>query len=204
MFRVLPMPLVVLVASTATLRVDEMNGLPVVRSVVVITSGVAGVLLAVVYYMSASQTFMWPQRIVAVASRMRLVKTEIQQHVLVLVYKMSVRVSLFMFHQTLCARLFKSTLDVNLRVNKVAFAMTAYFMIVFVVGVTGVISDNAPRFVRQMLRVLRGFSDFVYKDIDEMIGILLHCAVRHLLARSESLIFMQNCSSTERMHRYWR
>ena len=177
MFRVLPMPLVVLVASTATLRVDEMNSLPVVRSVVVITSGVAGLLLAVVYYMSTSQTFLWPQRIVAVASRMRLVKTEIQQHMLVLVYKMSVRVSLFMFHQRLCARLFKSTLDVNLRVNKVAFAMTAYFMIGFVVGVTGVISDNAPRFVRQMLRALRGFSDFLYKDTDEMIGILLHCTL---------------------------
>ena len=49
-YRVLPIPLMLLFASCAALRVDDIMTKPTLRSIIILTAGIAGVLLSVIYY----------------------------------------------------------------------------------------------------------------------------------------------------------
>ena len=59
LLRVLPVPIILIVSSTAALRTETTTTPIVLRGIVVTTSGVAGILLSGIYYLSTSPTFLW-------------------------------------------------------------------------------------------------------------------------------------------------
>jgi len=173
-FRVLPIPSILLFSSMASLRVDDISTQPALRGVIIMTAGIAGFFLSVVYYFSAAPSFLWPERLVAVAERTRLVSTEIEKHVLVLIYNMAARVALVVFHHTLCCRLFADSVNIKDPVNKTIFITAAVFVIQIFTLLTALVGENTPRFIRPLAMSLRSFSDFMTRDVDVLIGIVLH------------------------------
>jgi len=174
LFRVLPIPVVLLVSSMASLRVEDISTQPALRSVIVFTAGLSGFFLAVVYYFSAAPAFLWPERVVAIAERANLISTEIEKHVLVLLYNLAARIGLIIFHHTLCCRLFLGSVDVTNVVNRTIFIAAAAFTIQIFTLVSVLVSDNTPRFIKPLAMSVRTFGDFMCRDADVLIGIILH------------------------------
>ena len=84
-YRVLPIPTMLLFASCAALRVDDIMTKPTLRSIIIVTAGIAGVMLSVVYYWATSPSFLWPTRVVDVANRLGRF-SEVQKNYVVIAY----------------------------------------------------------------------------------------------------------------------
>lgn len=173
-FRILPVPLILMVCSTAAVRVSDFDGIPAVRGVVVVTAGIAGLLLTGVYFMSTSPSFFWPQRVIAIGERLGLTSSEVGKRSVILMYNMCVRVFLVVFHMKLCGRLFSETLDTEQRQNKIVFALAAFCTVHCVVHISSLISDIPLPMFKHIARTMRIFSDFCFRDVDEVIGLALH------------------------------
>ena len=179
-FRIVPLPALLFLSAMVAITADDSSATAPLRGVVVFTSGVAGVLLAGVYYMSTSPVFLWPQRVVALCEKLRVVRGEVDRRILILLYNMTIRVFLLVFHIQLCERLFSQTVDTNLRQNKVIFVMCGCCALYCVVSVSSIIGDNPLAAFRGLAFSLRAFSDFCYRDIDEVVGLILHVAIATL------------------------
>ena len=179
-FRILPIPCLLMLSSMVTIRADDLSAGPPLRGVVTLTSGVAGILLTGVYYMSTSPLFLWPQRVVTICERLRIVRNEVGKRLAVLVYNMTIRMSLIVFHLQLCGHLFRETVDVEIRQNKVIFALCALCAIYTFAAISSLIGDNPVFYLRNVAFALRSISDFCHRDVDEVVGLALHVLIATL------------------------
>ena len=177
LLRVLPVPIILIVSSTAALRTETTTTPIVLRGIVVTTSGVAGILLSGIYYLSTSPTFLWPQRLVEIGMRTRVISSDSEKRYLLLAYNMLVRIFVVLFHHSLCQRLFSDVLDSSNWHNTVVFAMCGFFSVQSIVQMTALISDSPLPMMRQFAYALRSFSDFCVRDADECIGLVLHASI---------------------------
>lgn len=177
LIRVLPLPIILIVSSTAALRTDSTTTAAILRGIVVTTSGVAGVLLSGIYYLSTSPTFLWPQRFVNIGMRTKIISSESEKRCLLLAYNMLVRIVVVLFHHLLCERLFSDVLDSRNRQNAVVFTMCGLLSVQCIVQMTALISDSPLPMFKQVAYALRSFSDFYMRDADECIGLMLHASI---------------------------
>ena len=177
MYRLLPVPVMLLFGSCAALQVDDIMTKPTLRGVVVLTAGVAGVLLSTIYYLATSPSFLWPRRLLDVANRLAPNLTVTDKHFFVLLYGVVLKVVVVIFHHLLCAHLFQDAIDSTDGSNRVIFFSAGFFVVSVVVGAASLIGDNSPAVVRPLSLALRHFSDGMLREVDVVQGLVLHVSL---------------------------
>ena len=97
-YRLLPVPTLLLFGACAALSVDDIMTKPILRGVVVLTAGVAGVLLSVTYHLATSPSFLWPRTLLNAAARAFPKLSVTDKHYVVFVYGLIVKAAMVMFH----------------------------------------------------------------------------------------------------------
>ncbi len=173
-YRLVPVPTLLLFGACAALDVDDLVSKPTLRGVVILTAGIAGVLLSVIYYLATSPSFLWPRRLLNFADRLFPGLGVVGKHYLVLVYGIIVKVSVVVFHHLLCSHLFMDSIDSDAFVNRVVYLSSGFFLVSVLVGVASLIGDHPPAMIRPMALALRHYSDAMLREVDVVQGLLLH------------------------------
>ena len=178
LYRVLPVPVVLLMASCAALRIDENIAKPTLRGIIVLTAAVAGVVCSVMCYWATSPSFMWPRRVLNFASRAVPRLTVVNRHCIVLVYGVVVKLTLVVFHHLLCARLFADSIDSTNFANKVVFFCSGFFAVCILVGAASIVGDATRlRGARPVALAVRHFADAMLREVDITQGLVLHAVL---------------------------
>ena len=146
-YRLLPVPTMLLFGACAALSVDDIMTKPILRGVVVLTAGVAGVLLSVIYHLATSPSFLWPRTLLDAAARAFPKLSVTDKHYVVFVYGLIVKAAVVAFHHLLCAHLFADAIDASDRTNQVIFFASGFFRRVHAGG-RGVHHRRQPREIR--------------------------------------------------------
>ena len=177
MYRLVPVPLMLLAASCAALHVDDVQARPTLRSIIILTSGIAGVLLSVIYYWATSPSFLWPHRILNTCMRIMPSLGVVEKHFVVLIYGLVVKVAVVIFHQMLCSHLFAGSIDTNNFTNGVIFFVAGFLMVTILACSASIISDHPPFLFRPIAVSLRHFADSILLEVDICQGMIVHTAL---------------------------
>ena len=179
-YRILPVPVVLLFGACAAVEVDDIISKPTLRGIVILTSGVAGILLSVIYYMATSPSFLWPRRLLNIAMRMMPQLTVVERHLVVLLYGVLAKIGVLIFHHLLCAHLFMDSIDSTTGKNRAMYFCAAFFLVTILVCTTSIIGDNPPPMIRPMAIALRNYSDAMLREVDVIQGLLLHAFLQFI------------------------
>ena len=149
-YRLLQKPTMLLFGACAALSVDDIMTKPIPRGVVVLTAGVAGVLLSVITT-ATSPSFLWPRTLLDAAARAFPKLSVTDKHYVVFVYGLIVKAAVVAFHHLLCAHLFADAIDASDRTNQVIFFASGFFAVSTLVGVASIIGDNRAKSVGPLL-----------------------------------------------------
>ena len=178
LYRVLPVPVFLLMASCAALRIDENIAKPTLRGIFVLTAAVAGIVCSVMCYWATSPSFMWPKRVLNFASRAMPRLTVVDRHCLVLAYGLVVKLALVVFHHVLCAQLFADSIDSTNFANRVVFFCSGFFAVCILVGAASIVGDATRlRGARPVALAVRHFADAMLREVDIVQGLLLHAVL---------------------------
>jgi hypothetical protein len=151
---------------------------PILRGVVVLTAGVAGVLLSVIYHLATSPSFLWPRALLNAAQRAFPKLSVTDKHYVVFTYGLIVKAAVVMFHHLLCAHLFADAIDASDLTNQVIFFVSGFFVVSTLVGAASIIGDNSAKTgFGPLLMALRQYSDGMLREVDIMQGLVLHASL---------------------------
>ena len=177
-YRLLPVPTMLLFGACAALSVDDIMTKPILRGVVVLTAGVAGVLLSVIYHLATSPSFLWPRALLDAAQRAFPKLSVTDKHYVVFTYGLIVKAAVVMFHHLLCAHLFADAIDASDLTNQVIFFVSGFFVVSTLVGAASIIGDNGAKTgFGPLLMALRQYSDGMLREVDIMQGLVLHASL---------------------------